>query len=265
MYRLEKKKYKSVFVTGGTNGIGRALVELYAVESEMIGVISTDRSENMSIISEFCRELDCKFIGYKGDVTNKKFVKESIESFLMDCERIDILIANAGVAEIEKENYGDDDAVEKNIAVNYYGVVNTVLAFLPTLKAQNEGAIAVISSISSLRSTQNSGAYSASKAAVNRWIEGLRLRVHETGISVTTICVGFVDTEMTRGNNFWMPGIISAENAAKKINNCIKRRKRLSIFPIVSGGIWYVFGHLPEIVYDNLINYLKTKKCTIKF
>lgn len=95
--------------------------------------------------------------------------------------------------------------------VNYFGLINTITPFIKEMKAAGKGQIVAISSIGSFRGTPNSGAYSASKAAVNVWTESLRLRLVSHGISVTTIGLGFVDTAMTEGLPFWIPGILSPQ------------------------------------------------------
>jgi len=115
------------------------------------------------------------------------------------------------------------------------------------------GHLATISSISALRATPKSGMYSASKAAVNLWTEALRLRLAPHKIYVTTACSGFVRTAMTAELPFYMPGILSPDQAARIIAKAIQSRRRLIVFPWQSRLIWGAFRLMPGAMYDEII------------
>ena len=73
--------------------------------------------------------------------------------------------------------------------------------------------------------------YSASKAALNNFLEGLRLRLRNRGVAVTTICPGFVATPMTESHRFKMPFLVQADDAARRIVRALERRKKVFDFP----------------------------------
>jgi short-subunit dehydrogenase len=174
--------------------------------------------------------------------------------------KIDVVVANAGVAIVEyEEEERMLEAAVANIDVNYYGVINTFAPFLEQLRKQRSGSLVAISSNSALRATHNSGPYSASTAAVVLWTEGLRLRLRPYGVTVTTICPGFVATAMTKVNKFWMPGMISAEKAGRLISRHIDRKSRVAVLPWTSGGLWIAFSWMPGRLYDWLIDTAKRR------
>jgi short-subunit dehydrogenase len=248
-----------IFITGASSGIGEALAVLYAKNGVTLGLLSTDSSRTLEEVAERCRAKGANVITYNADVAEKNRIDECAIDFQTRVGNTHLVIANAGVAYVEDNEYVETDIPMKNMRVNYFGVINTLLPFVEHMKKNRSGQIAIISSISSLRSTHNSGAYSASKAAINLWSEGLRLRLRPYNIPVTTLCVGFVDTAMTKNNPFWMPGLISADKAAILISNAILKKKRQVVLPWQSGGLWTIFHLMPGTLYDWLIDWAKNR------
>lgn len=253
-------KYKNIFITGASTGIGEALSIYYAAPGVTLGLVALNSEKQLETVAARCRDKGAEVCTYLADVSEGEVIKNCVMDFLSRIINVDLVIANAGVALIEDMDFLKTEIPMENMSVNYFGVINTFLPFLPAMKERRAGHLSVISSISSIRSTHNSGAYSASKAAINLWTEGLRLRLLPYGIPVTTLCVGFVDTAMTKGNSFWMPGIISAQEAAKLIASAIRRQKRLMILPWQSRIIWTFFHILPGRLYDIVINWAKAKQ-----
>src|SRR5205085_12501367 len=107
-----------------------------------------------------------------------------------------LLIANAGVGaptRLEPINTAD---IEKMIRVNLLGVVYSIEAVLPEMLERGRGHLAAVSSIAAYKGLPAESAYCASKAAVNIYLEGMRIQLRGRGIHVTTICPGFVKTPM---------------------------------------------------------------------
>ena len=107
------------------------------------------------------------------------------------------------------------DAVEKMIRVNLLGVVYSIEAVLPEMLKRRSGHLAAVSSLAAYKGLPGESAYCASKAAVNTYLEGLRIQLRPHNIAVTTICPGFVATPMTAINQFRMPFLWTAEKAAR--------------------------------------------------
>jgi short-subunit dehydrogenase len=93
------------------------------------------------------------------------------------------------------------------------------------------GHLAAISSIAAYKGLPGESAYTSSKAAVNVFMDGLRIQLRSKGIAVTTICPGFVQTPMTEVNEFKMPWLLSADEAARRIVGALKRKRKIYNFP----------------------------------
>ena len=249
---MYKKTPFVVWITGASSGVGAALSEYYAQPGAILGLISRKKKE-LNSVAQLCRSKGAEVYEYVADVTDVDLVRNCSNEFLDHTGHIDIVIANAGIRGEEDQDYLDTLIAEEIMRVNYFGVINTFSPFVKVMKDTGKGRLVAISSIASFCGTPNSGAYSASKAAVNVWTESLRLRLIPYGISVTTIGLSFVNTAMTANLPFWMPGILSPQKAAILIANKIKSKARLPIIPWQSRIIWNGFRILPGFIYDKLI------------
>jgi short-subunit dehydrogenase len=253
---MNKEITQVVWITGASSGIGAALGEHYAQLGTTLALLARSEIE-LKGISERCRAKGAVVYEYVADVTDIETLRKCANDFLAHVGSVDIVIANAGIRGEEDEDCQDTHIPEEIMRVNYFGVINTFSPFIRPMKARGQGQLVAISSIASFRGTPNSGAYSASKAAVNVWTESLRLRLIPHGVGLTTICLGFVNTAMTEGLLFWMPGILTPEKAAILIAEKIRNKARVTIIPWQSRLIWNGFRILPGTIYDKLIVWAK--------
>lgn len=250
----------NIFITGASSGIGEALAQQYAGKNVCLGLVARERGRLFDIAAR-CEALGATVVTYEADVTDFLKMHKIATDFLnITGSSIDLVIANAGIREVEDDFLTDISIPRKLIEVNYLGVINTFSPFLRTCIKQSRGSLTVISSISSLRATHNSGAYSASKAAVDLWCEALRLRLLPYKVNVTVINLGFVSTAMTKGLAFKMPGILSPERAAELISAKINKRVRSVTLPWQSRIIWGIFCMMPGKLYDFVINFAKSRQ-----
>ena len=96
---------------------------------------------------------------------------------------------------------------------------------------RGRGHLAAVSSLGAYKGLPGESAYCASKAAINAFLEGLRIQLRGKGITVTTICPGFVRTPMTSVNEFSMPFVMEADEAARRIVAALRRRAKVYDFP----------------------------------
>ncbi len=253
---MSKTVMRVVFITGASSGIGAALGEFYARKGTTLALLARDIA-GLRTVSEKCRSNGATVYEYVADVTDIEAMRACVADLLGRVEGIDIVIANAGIRGEEDVDCQDTTIAEEIMRVNFFGVINTFSPFIQSMKSINHGQLVAISSIASFRGTPNSGAYSASKAAVNVWTESLRLRLISHGIGITTICLGFVNTAMTAELPFWLPGVLSPEKAAELIACSIDKRARVVILPWQSRFIWTGFRILPGVLYDKLILWAK--------
>ena len=146
---------------------------------------------------------------------NRKAIREVVEKL----GPVDLLIANAGVGtptNLDPVNIID---VEQMFRVNVFGMIYAVEAVLPDMLKRG-GHIAAVSSLAAYKGLPGESAYCASKAAVSTYMEGLRIHLRDKRVAVTTICPGFVKTPMTDVNEFKMPWVMEADEAARRILVC---------------------------------------------
>ncbi len=124
--------------------------------------------------------------------------------------------------------------------------------FSPAMQAAANGTLVGIASVAGFRGLPGAGAYSASKAAAITYLESLRVELRGSGISVVTICPGYIATSMTEHNPYPMPFIMPADAAARRMADAIERRKRFVVIPWQMGVIGAVLKIMPRPLYDRL-------------
>ncbi|MGW7904910.1 SDR family oxidoreductase [Staphylococcus xylosus] len=199
---MSELKNKVAIVTGASSGIGASIAE--TLSQHGVKVVLAGRNETrLSDVAKQLREnsqfeIDTHIV----DVTQKdevaKLVKETENKF----GRVDILVNSAGLMLSSAITDGDVEAWENMIDVNVKGTLYGINAVLPIFLNQSTGHIINIASISGFEVTKQSTLYSASKAAVHTITQGLEKELAKTGVRVTSISPGMVDTPLS-GNTDW--------------------------------------------------------------
>ena len=175
------------------------------------------------------------------------------ESFVAHFGLPDLVIANAGVsAGTSGEDLRDVAHLRRLLDVNVVGVAVTLAAFAPAMRKAGRGTLACIASVAGFRGLAGNGAYSGSKAAALTWMESLRTEMHGSGVSVVSICPGYIDTPMTRVNRFRMPFLISADDAARRIARAIAARRRLAVIPWQMALVSVLLRAMPGWLFDRI-------------
>ena len=209
------------FVTGANRGLGKAFVEgLLNAGAARIYAASRVRDT----LDEIARIHPGRIVPIALDVTDSTAVRSAVE-YAGD---IDLLINNAGVAHFEGFISADDLAAARvEMNVNYFGSLDVIRAFAPILKANGGGAIVQVSSIAGMVTFPVVGSYSASKAAVNAMIQGVRAELATQRTAVTGVYPGVIDTEMS--DRFDAPGVPPADIVNASLEAVIKGNE--DVFP----------------------------------
>jgi short-subunit dehydrogenase len=217
-------------VTGASSGIGRALARLLAQEGARVGLVARRRAELETLAQEIA-QAGCKAVVAPADVADRAQIVAAVGEIARDLGPVDLLVANAGVGAptlLEPFNVAD---VEKMFRINLLGVIYSIEAVLPDMLRRGRGHLAAVSSLAAYKGLPGESAYCASKAAVNTYLEGLRIQLRDRGIAVTTLCPGFVRTPMTAVNDFHMPFLLEADEAARRMVRALRRRAKVYNFP----------------------------------
>ena len=238
-----------IFITGASSGIGEALAIEYAKRGAILGLCAR-RTEKLNNVANKCKELGAKeVLVYTLDVTDESQSTKIAKQFSDHVQEIDIVIANAGVAYSDKISSGDPSQINKVISTNVIGVTNTIIPFVPKMKETNSGKIVIISSIASFRPIAFHGGYSSSKAAVRMLADSWRMALKKYNIQLTSICPGFIVSEMTDVNKFPMPFLLQTDDAARKMVKAIDKGKKTYILPWQYKTIIYLTRWLPTPLY----------------
>lgn len=223
------EKIKSVFITGASSGIGKALAMAYAAQG--ITLFLCGRNENrLNNTAELCRQRGATVYLYRFDVRDAAAAEQAVRQAFDVCP-IDLLIANAGVS---AGVLGQDETPVSTRTIfetNIFGVLNTVLPAAELMKQVQAGHIAIVSSLSGYRGMSSCPAYSSSKACVKAWGEALWGSLKPYHVDVTVICPGFIETPLTDKNQFRMPFLMKADKAAQIIKRRLAKRPPIIAFP----------------------------------
>jgi short-subunit dehydrogenase len=217
-------------VTGASSGIGWELCRQLATQGYKVGLIAR-REEPLRELHRLITAAGGTAAVAVADVGQRDLLESAIQRIRAELGPVDLVIANAGVGTVTRLNPMNLIDIEAMIRTNLLGVIYTFAAVLPEMLARRSGHLVGISSLAGYRGLPGESAYCASKAAVNVYLDGLRIQLRGTGIQVTTVCPGFVTTPMTANNTFHMPGLMSAEEAARRIIRAIKRGTKVYNFP----------------------------------
>lgn len=200
------------WVTGASSGIGRALA--VRLSGDGWTVIASARSTH---------ELDALATEVPGivpwplDVTDHAAVAAAVAGIEAAHGPIALAVLNAGTHVAMGAADFSADTVRRLLEVNTLGAVNGLEALLPRLRGRRAGRVAVVASVAGYRGLPYAAAYGASKAAVIALCESLRPELERDGVIIQVINPGFVDTPLTARNDFPMPDIITAKDAAEAI------------------------------------------------
>ncbi len=221
---------KKVFITGSSSGIGEYLAYTYSKLNYFVG-LAARREDKLHQVASKCIELGGETKIYTLDVLDEDKCIETINDFINLPGKLDTIYANAGIGSPDQLSSGKPEAMNRILQTNILGVTNTVMPFIPHMKSQKSGKISVISSIASFRGLPHHSAYSGSKAAVRNICQGWGSALKKHGVSVTAVCPGFIKSEMTDSNSFYMPFLMNTDIAANKIIRAVNKKKKVYIFP----------------------------------
>jgi dehydrogenase/reductase SDR family protein 7B len=187
---------KAVIITGGSSGIGKALAEVFGANGSNVLITGRNQGELNDALNEFARK-GIKVHGLQADVSietdNKRMADEAIKLF----GRIDVLINNAGISMRALFEEMDVDVIRKVMDINFFGTVYATKYCLPQI-INSKGSIVGISSIAGYRGLPARTGYSASKFALNGFLEALRAEVLNKDVHVLTACPGFTATNIRK-------------------------------------------------------------------
>jgi len=245
----------TIFIAGGTSGIGYSLARYYLEKGFQVAICGRDLTKiphnNYQNLKTF-----------EADVCDMNTLASAVKNFLQNHENLDLFINCAGsYAEDVAGNISYEEA-EEMLKTNILGTVNGFEVARNVMKDQKSGKIAVIASVSGILDYENSSLYTKTKRSVIQIAEAYRRALKPFGISVTTIAPGYIDTQKLRDLNHndlsKKPFLVDVKSATEIISQAIDERKKFIIFPLKMKWMMKSLSVLPSSLL-NIIMFKKAK------
>lgn len=246
-----------VFITGASSGIGEALAEQYAQQGATLGLVAR-RLTRLGEVAQRLQTLGAGQIAiYPVDVIDHAALARAARHFIQTHGVPDVVIGSAGISVGTLTEFAEDlDVFTRIIQTNLIALAATFQPFVDPMRTRcrNETAfkprLVGIASVAGVRGLPGAGAYSASKAAVIRYCESLRVELRGSGVRVVTLMPGFVATPMTEKNPYNMPFMLAADEFARRAVKVIDRGHARRIIPWQMAGVAALLRLLPNGLYD---------------
>ena len=245
---------KVVIVTGGTDGIGKALVEELIKEGAKVSTCGRNHDKLYRLQTEFA---SAELQTMVADVSSENDCRRLIELTQKSYGRIDVLINNAGISMRAELQDTAVDVIKKVMDINFFGAVYCTKYALPFL-IERKGTVVGVSSIAGYRGLPGRSGYSASKHALQGWMEAIRTELLESGVNVMWVCPGFT-TSNIRNAALNKEGeaqgespmdedkMMSADECARRILSAIEKRKRTVVMTFQGKQTVFLNKFFPDL------------------
>ena len=256
---MDQMQEKVVVITGGSDGIGKALVELYLNKGAKVATCARNYQKLYQLQSANTGK---PLFIHATDVSKEMDCKGFMDAVIKEFGTIDILINNAGVSMRALVQDVDFETIKRVMDINFWGTVYCTKFALDHI-IKNKGTIVGVSSIAGYRGLPGRSGYSASKYAVNGWLEALRTELLESGTNVMWVCPGFTSSNIrnaalnskgeSQGESPMDEGaMMSSEECAVHIANAIQKRKRTLVLTFTGKRAVFMNKFFPALA-DKLV------------
>jgi short-subunit dehydrogenase len=257
---------KRVIVTGGSDGIGKALVERFLEAGAYVATCGRDADKLYQLqLRHSNKFLHTMVVDVRKEEDCRRFVESAIREF----GGVDVLVNNAGISMRALVEDTELETLRKVMDVNFWGTVYCTKFALKSI-IESRGVIVGVSSIAGYRGLPGRSGYSASKFAVNGWLEALRTELLPSGVHVMWVCPGFTTSNIRnvalnktgapQGESPLEEGkLMSAEECARHIVKAIAHRKRTLVMTFQGNETVWLNKLLPGLA-DKLVHKFFFKK-----
>ena len=226
MYRA-KPQDGIAWITGAGSGIGRAVALRLAAAGYRVAVTG----RRAGLLDELAGALPERIAAYPGDVTDRAAMATLVAAIEAAHGPIALALLNAGVYDQAERDAFDAAVAWRTMETNVGGAVNSLAPLLAGMAGRGRGQIALVASLAGYRGIPGSSAYGAAKAAVIYMAEALKLTYEPAGLTIQVVSPGFVRTAMTDANEYPMPFMLEADEAARRICQGLERGGFAVAFP----------------------------------
>ena len=249
---------KVVVITGGSDGIGKALIEVLIPLGAKVATCGRSHDKIYNLQMEYSKVL---LHAVACDVSDEEECRRFIESTIDTFGGIDVLINNAGISMRALFTECETRVTKKIMDINFLGSVYCTKYALPSI-LERKGTVAGVSSTAGYRGLPGRSAYSASKFALQGWLESLRTELLHSGVHVMWVCPGFTASNIrlsaldrqgqARGESVLDEGrLMTAQDCARHIVRAIERRKRTLVLTFL-GKVTVLINKVAPSLADRL-------------
>jgi short-subunit dehydrogenase len=235
----------NILITGASSGIGAALARHYGSRGDVVWLAGR-RTAHLQTEVDAITARGGTAHAVTLDVERADDMESELAALDAQAGGFDVVVVNAGVggsgATASSLRFKDARQV---LSVNYVGAIASILGALQPMLQRRRGHIAVVSSLAGIVPLPIALDYGSTKAGLTYFVESMRGDLRTHGINVTLVLPGFVHSEMTSDNQFPMPFIITAEDAARRMASAIDAKKQTLRFPFAYRAMFAVVGMLP--------------------
>ncbi len=221
---------KAVLITGASSGIGAHLAREAARRGARVGLLAR-REERVRDLAAEIEEAGGRAAWAAADVTDTEGLHAGLDRLADELQGDDVVVANAGYGRPEPPYKFKPGRAMTMYDTNLLGTLRTFDWALPRYLERRSGHLVGVASVASYLGMADNAAYCGSKAAMRVHLQSLRCSLRPYGVAVTTICPGFVKSELTDINEFPMPFLWETERAARKIADAIEKGRSEVVFP----------------------------------
>ncbi len=227
---MSKLRGKSVLITGASSGIGEFLARDLVRRGARVGLLAR-RAEKLRKLATEIEGVGGRAAWAPADVVDSKQLADALDQVEAELGGVDIVVANAGYGKPDPPHkFRPGDAIAM-YDTNLFGLLRVIDWALPRFLEAGEGHLVGVSSVASFVGLTGNAAYSGSKAAMRVHLQAMRVSLAKRNVAVTTICPGFVKSELTDRFRFSKPFIWETERAARTIGDAIEKRRGEVVFP----------------------------------
>ena len=236
--------WQTVWVTGASQGIGRALAMQLARAGGTLVAVSSRSGEDL----DHMKSENPAVLPFVLDVTDQAAAEEVVGEIEATLGLPELVVLNAGTYEPVDAATATVGQYRHHMEVNYMGVINCIAAVLPRMLARGHGQLVIMGSVAGYRGLPQAAAYGPTKAALISLAETMRYDLKGTGITVRLVNPGFIRTRLTEKNNFRMPMMMTPERAAHHVVRAMRSRRFRTDFPVPFSWAMRGLQYLPDLL-----------------